>query len=107
MKYTDHTAVPWILESKGWDGQFIYGQDIRVNGDHKRFIASVSLSYDGAEANAKFIVRAVNAHDDLVKALRAFVVEFEQRDGDFTDAENARYLAARSAVAKAGEAGEA
>ncbi len=53
------------------------------------------------KSNVEFIVRAVNAHEELVAALRSFIVAFEQNDGDFSDIENSRYIAARSAVAKA------
>lgn len=97
-KELERTPSPWILESRGWDGQFIYGQDERAGRDNRRFIADVSLMFDGAEANAAFIVRACNAHDDLVKALQSLVgCISETRGKDSYDA----LLSAHKALAKA------
>ena len=60
-----HTPRPWRLEQVGWEGQYIYGKDKRVPGVD-RFIASVSLHFDGAEANARLIAAA----PELLEALR-------------------------------------
>lgn len=54
---SQHTPRPWRLEQVGWEGQYIYGKDKRVPGVD-RFIASVSLQFDGAEANARLIAAA-------------------------------------------------
>jgi hypothetical protein len=56
-----------------------------------------------AEANAAFIVRAVNAHDDLVKALE--LIEVDLTAGDMPHKTRV-YLAldrVRAALSKAGE----
>jgi hypothetical protein len=59
MKNSDapHTPGPWIVERDGWNNQRIFGKDSRVLGE-SRFIAEVSLDYDGAEANALVIAAA-------------------------------------------------
>lgn len=59
------TPGPWELEVNGWNNQVVYGKDARVPGK-RRFIAEVSLYYDGANANAKLIAAA----PDLVEAAR-------------------------------------
>jgi hypothetical protein len=61
-----HTPGPWELIQEGWDGQFIYGFDSRVHGGSKRFIAEVSLDFDGAEDNARLIAAA----PDLLAVLK-------------------------------------
>lgn len=56
---TKHTPGPWEYERRGWEGQYIWGNDDRIPGpDKRRFIADVSLAYDGAEANARLIAAA-------------------------------------------------
>ncbi len=75
MSEIKHTPGPWTLESRGWDNQLVYGQDDRVPGD-RRFIADVSLMFDGAEANARLIAAA----PELLEALalvRAHLAEPE------------------------------
>ena len=64
MSNIKHTPGPWTIEDNGWNGQFIYGDDDRVNGK-RRFIAEVDLNYDEAEANARLIAAA----PDLLEAL--------------------------------------
>jgi hypothetical protein len=51
------TPGPWLVERDGWNYQWIYGKDSRVPGE-SRYIAEVSLDYDGAEANAILIAAA-------------------------------------------------
>jgi hypothetical protein len=57
MKRASCTPGPWIVERDGWNYQRIFGKDSRVPGE-SRFIAEVSLDYDGAEANALVIAAA-------------------------------------------------
>ena len=73
-----HTPGPWKLNSKGWDGQFIYGTDERVP-DGRRFIAEVDLNYDGSEANARLIAAA----PDLLDAAK-LVLAWYEAENDFT-----------------------
>lgn len=77
-----HTATPWQQD-----------EDWIVSGDGN----PVAAAHMNAEANAAFIVRACNAHDDLVRALRHAVEAFE------ADNDKSWYVAeARAALAKAG-----
>jgi signal transduction histidine kinase len=64
---TKHTPTPWILdEERGKlmdaDGEFVTHISLTRYVDERRD--------PEAEANAAFIVRAVNAHEKLVAALR-------------------------------------
>lgn len=57
-----HTALPWILNH----------DEILATSDPADVVAICEWGYDdSAEDNAEFIVRACNAHDGLVKALKA------------------------------------
>ena len=57
---TEHTALPWRYnESTGW---------IEYAGV-PHYSVGLRLAESTAKANAAFIVRAVNAHDELVAAL--------------------------------------
>ena len=64
-----HTPGPWVLERNEWRYQRIYGKDSRVPGE-SRYIAEVSLDYDGAEANAILIAAAPELLALLEKAAR-------------------------------------
>jgi hypothetical protein len=59
-----HTPTPWGAEPKGGKGSWIKG----ASGEW----AALSCGDEDAtaDANAEFICRAVNAHDDLVAALK-------------------------------------
>ena len=57
-------------------------------GDGSRLIGAVVNTCD-ADANAAFIVRAVNSHETLLAALRSFVDYYDQAGiGDCSDPEN-------------------
>lgn len=69
----EHTPTPWVLKRSTMphDGEY----DFSINASDVRVLAEVfGRDADGgrppAEANAAFIVRAVNAHDDLVATLQ-------------------------------------
>lgn len=73
---TAHTPTPWNLSANGninyadriiVHGTHINGHDIRnpAYANPKQLLAQD----DGGEANAAFIVKAVNCHDGLVRAL--------------------------------------
>ena len=64
-----HTPTPWHV-----DGECIYGTTQR--GDYVRIADTTVADGDNlpdkeADANASFIVRAVNCHDEMLKALKA------------------------------------
>lgn len=131
---TEHTELPW--HARRPNGKFdLAGCDwsaenseaaqtewVPIRGPNREVIALVVHCDDGPfntdtdptlDANAAFIVRACNAHDELVAALDrlANVSEACARDGDDAVPESLRNLtsddvaeaiyAARAAVAKA------
>lgn len=51
-----HSLLPWALDAS---------DDTTIVDGHKHFVADVDVGHDAA-----FIIRAVNAHDDLVSALQ-------------------------------------
>ena len=63
---TSHTPGPWAIGKK-------YKSDIYTSGGGKliaRTVSSAGIMSLATDADAAFIVRAVNAHDDLVAALQ-------------------------------------
>lgn len=63
MNETKHTPTPWFVSQYLDDGRWGI-----VKGDGEIVIG---LAERLTEANARFIVTAVNAHDDLVAAVKA------------------------------------
>ncbi len=63
-----HTPTPWVLgcSENEWGERSIWAN--KVNGEPKTMVVG-PLN----QANAAFIVRAVNAHDELVKVLTHIV----------------------------------
>ena len=83
MNDTKHTPTPW-REFSDADGTDI----MTLSGDHIATIEPGST----CEGNAALIVRAVNAHDELVAALRKIVDSapgWEPQPEDYTDTEEA------------------
>ena len=101
-----HTPTPWSI-GHSMERNYIYG-----GGSHLACIGSRENGFfihdDGSlnesEANAAFIVRAVNSHDDLLEALETLLaLDTDGEAGCRIDPiEYGRALAmARAAVAKA------
>jgi hypothetical protein len=74
-----HTPTPWQYQWVRWMNDV----DLKIV-DHKtgRVLAILNkptpfLTVDEQEANAEFIVRAVNAHDELVAALKQALTDIE------------------------------
>lgn len=90
-----HSPLPWEVPDGGIRPA-IFAED----GSH---VASMSDTGDEAEANAALIVRAVNAHDELVAALRDLTNAYPESDDDNSEANLwARYGSEfASAVSKA------
>lgn len=68
-----HTKTPWDLVPQN-DGSSILARFHEDRSKGFRIVGHILLRKDSQvedAANAAFIVRAVNAHDDLVKALKA------------------------------------
>ena len=97
-----YTPGPWILESDGWNGQWVYGNDADWRGGKHRYIAEVSLDYEGAEANARLIASApelLEAVEDLLELVREDDNEWESRRDEF----ETRIRKARHVIAKVRE----
>ena len=92
-----HTPTPWYFdELRGNDGMgYVCGpadEVITHHGDH-------SLSQGINQANAAFIVRACNAHEELVEAARTTVRVAEA--GPVIERNKPHYVKARAALAQA------
>ncbi|MCK5445110.1 MAG: hypothetical protein KAI73_05755 [Rhodospirillaceae bacterium] len=84
---TEHTPIPWNVETGNADGDKLIwigspGNDI-CDLYHKRAEHGVDLVEhfhlkENAEANAEFIVTAVNSHDGLLEALEQAAMELEE-----------------------------
>ncbi len=72
----EHTPTPWeIRRGESPMGEFFVLSSTGRGPGRSRILATVdgnvaTLDGLGAKANAEFIVRAVNCHDDLVQACR-------------------------------------
>ena len=84
MSEAKHTPLPWTIER---DEQ---GRPASIGHGHKLI---AGLSGPCPEANAEFIVRACNCHDELLGALERYVSKF----GDCGEV----YTKARAVIAKA------
>jgi hypothetical protein len=96
MSAPKHTPLPWHA-----DGPEVMGLD--SNGDFGEHVATAwnapgGPEPEGAVANAALIVRAVNAHSDLLAAVEALLSQLN--DPCPYDAATTR-AAARAALAKA------
>lgn len=109
MTQAAHTPTPWAVEDPmGADFGLWLVQDglkpfqwscvamvMRDDEDIRRHPDTRFITKDEQEANAAFIVRAVNSHDDLVAALETMVNNWgNQHHKDLAQA--------RAALAKAG-----
>ena len=104
METPKHTPGPWAVDSDtGHD--YVLAPPLDENEGGATIICRMGLESD---ANAEYIVRACNNHDDLLEALRSIVV-----DADRLIAETPRHALsqpytvlldqARAAIAKATE----
>ncbi len=94
---TEHHPLPWSVDGAGRQAM-IRAADLRIVALRHQATA------DEHQANAAFIVRAVNAHDELVKALTwameqipGYTKRIPKQNEDWCDA----YDAAKAALAKA------
>jgi hypothetical protein len=87
-----HTPTPWNVTRDENDARALIrdGNFMRVAECGRAFVPGI------AEANAAFIVRAVNAHEALVELARRVAEHFAHTDAPLG-------IAARDALAKAGE----
>ena len=109
MSKSKHTPTPWdFCKAKTpVDGEFDFGIYATVNGHPNCVIAETfgrvaSDIRPDAEANAAFIVRAVNAHEDLFEAAQLYDQTYASTQTNPTAAQEARVInAMRAAIAKA------
>lgn len=74
LSHVAHTATPWKLNAKyvrDEDCIYIESENADRSIGQTSAVATVFNDGDNAAANAAFIVRACNAHGDLVKALKS------------------------------------
>jgi hypothetical protein len=67
QKHSGQTATPWTIEepSKGFDGYIIHG------ADNVELATLLNSNEKDSKANAAFIVRACNAHEELLNVVLA------------------------------------
>lgn len=73
MNTNKHSPTPWVADYAGTHGHIKtlgYREERGSTPTVARYdIDGVSIGVDEQKANAEFIIRAVNCHDDLVIAL--------------------------------------
>ncbi len=76
---TQHTPTPWHTEQAS-DGHFMIHETEGKSGVHE-----ISLAHVKEERNAAFIVRAVNAHEELLATCQALISELRwtSKNGQF------------------------
>ena len=84
MSNEKHTPTPWIFSQMHADdnyGIILNNDDMPQNKKARLLteIAKVNLTIEEGKANAAFICLAVNNHDELVAALKAFI-EWDDRE---------------------------
>ncbi len=77
---TKHTPTPWFIERINKQAPSIVHIVSRKGGTISDEVASVYCADAGSEqeANAKFIVKAVNCHDELLAALKEYQRLYEE-----------------------------
>ena len=103
---SEHTPTPWAYHS--WDSAS--GKSFGIEtADHRHGIAGITpngnastlLTMEQHESNAEHICRCVNLHDELVKALEAFVAPWDIGGEWRSKLTYATFDNARSILAKA------
>lgn len=79
---TQHTPTPWIVSKRNAGAIPLHFQPPEVLGRNGDMCVATQLGNGKeAEANAEFIVRAVNSHDALVAALETLLQKCRVRNG--------------------------
>lgn len=100
---TKHTPTPWVYESQG-TSTGIYAKNAGYGMDNNIVRVFDNPSKQIGEANAAFIVKAVNCHAELVKALKelmdaCYKADLHEELSEFVD--GSLLDAAEKALAKA------
>tara|TARA_R110000868_G_scaffold23596_3_gene94767 strand:- start:192 stop:503 length:312 start_codon:yes stop_codon:yes gene_type:complete len=99
-----HTPTPWIVSPPLGEGA-IQIQSTGLNAYGNWIVAEVPDRTEEDKANAAFIVRACNAHEELVAALEELLNEAQVDESDLASlAEPASFRLAIDALKKAKEA---
>lgn len=107
-----HTPTPWGINGthKLFDEQDEDSLIIRADGMWVAVVTPdandhVRLGKEEVQANAEFIVRAVNSHEELLESLKACVAMMDYEDADpaeqFKHSNWTGYKAAVAAISKA------
>jgi hypothetical protein len=105
---SEHTRTPYRAKNRNWRNEPTQ-YDWYISGDKKRgYATSVCIvignetAGDIPEKTAKFICKACNCHDDLVKALDDLLRNFEPIiDTSEAESDHVVYKAATAALKKA------
>ena len=97
-----HTPTPYEAIEIDQDGEY---REWLIRNDKGRAVARIDMVNAEGAANAAYIVRACNAHDDLVAALRKFLDKPMGRSSDDSRVvvRKSDVEMLRAALAKAGE----
>lgn len=95
MSESKHAAVPWRVSSTGYSIKSD-AADMPIVATNPWGSAMREADAPAWLANAQFIVRAVNAHEDMLNALRGLVAATERGNMNADE-----YDAAEAALAKA------
>lgn len=66
-----HTPTPWVIDGSG---------TIRSLSSNKTVAYAAGWSQAEANANAALIIRAINSHAALVKALKGILADWDERN---------------------------
>jgi hypothetical protein len=105
---TEHTATPWIFKLSTSKRLAFVETENREYPNFSRIVEMSKRHNPNFEGDAAFIVRACNAHDDLLAACKAllYACELADADGELDYRIDGELLdAARAAIAAAEEAG--
>jgi hypothetical protein len=97
---SEHTPTPWAADPDDREGYEWNVHIVEAARPHMR-IAFTSNGPD-SEANAAFIVKAVNAHDGLVEALEFIRDGFDNQDVNHVDYRVKVYQVALDALSRVG-----
>ena len=89
----NHTPLPWHYDNEpGTEPYEFYVRESVSGWEHPVAHLRFNISVEEAEANAEFIVRAVNCHEELTSALGSLLDEIGMSDTPYTE-RYARYRA--------------
>lgn len=98
--------LPWRVDDYAMSSQHMATRFKQILDAESNLVADLGDSDQDQAANAAFIVRAVNAHDDLLAALEHLTEAIgDEGDFEYVTGDRGIYPAVRAALAKArGEA---